>query len=378
MFRKCCCSSSGSTCSDTCSCVSGVTVQHYIQIGFEPQVCSWQSGTQETHVPVACSESVGGAIADDELYTLYESSKNSCRWGSRYFIGDVGNNTYECQENCKNCESDCCWNHSNGGPCFPLGGDCPFPECDCDTDCCFESYPIGPERDACNQRCYDQKWKRFCASGNWKSTIVGKGLKAFEITKPSNLEWSFASVRNQTNPVTFGSSLNFNVEPPLPGFDTFENGNLLTWGDYTCPTGKTCSEWGMSEECFTGAVNQQTHWFGYEKKIGKHYATLTGTVPVKAIATIIEPPQNGSENCYDTQLSPLQEFHGFSFKVLFEGTATSNTLVFNQVNSVIGPNSSIYIPEFPDASCKCPGFIAQGEAVMYYKIGGVYASGFTV
>lgn len=378
MFRKCCCGSSGSTCSDSCLCQSGVTVQHYIQIGFDPQICYWQTGTQETHVPISCTSDIGGMVQDDEFYTKYDSAKTNCRWGNVYVLGRAGNRTWSCPNNCGLCTSNCCWNHPNGGPCYPIGGSCGFPDCDCDQQCCFDSFPLGPLRDACNQRCFDQSWKRFCASGKWKTNIVGMGVKTSEITKPANLEWSFASVRATTNPVTFGNDLNFNVTPPTAGFNTREDGSLVTWGNFPCPPGKTCSSWGITEGCYTGGSNQATHYYGYEKKIGKHYALLTGTIKVKAIARIAVTPQNGSADCYDEQVFPNTEFHGFFFEVYYEGTPTNNSLVFTQVNSVIGPDSSSSFGQPPSTTCKCPGLIEVGEAIQYWKIGGVYASGFIV
>ena len=209
---------------------------------------------------------------------------------------------------------------------------------------------------------------------------VGRGLYSDQIYKPPDMEWSFSSIRADTNPRTYADNLTFG-SATIAGSDEFVDGSLLTWGNFDCPSGKICRQWGINEECYSGASNQNSHWYGYAKKIGKSYSILQGSYPVQATRSVFVSPQNGSEECYDSQLYPLDEFHGFFFQILFEGTSVENSVVYSQVNSVTGPDnfgSSGSIPNRPGNSCKCPGLIEGADQILYWKVGGAYASGFTV
>ena len=377
MIRKCCCGTT-SICDGTCLC-STTLKQIYIQVGIDAEVCWYQGGNQATRIPVSCSSDIAGAVADNEFYEYYDQELYNCKWGNIYDLQRITGRSYYCPGGCSECqdedEFDCCWSHPNGGPCYPLAGDCDLPECDCDGECCRLQYPPGPDRDACNQACFEQRWQRFCKQGSWKTDIVGEGLSKMVVKKPATMECGFAIKRNE-NPVTFGDLQYFSGSTSVidAGSDTMEDGTLLIWGQ-GCPAGETCTSWGLNGSC--GGNNIVFPWYGYARKTGRAYAVLNGWMKAEAQAGVFESPQNGSSQCYSTQFTPNQPYQQFFFKVLYEGIPSGNQLRFEQVNSVAGP-SSFAIPDAPSSLCKCPGYIGGGESIQYWKVGGAYASGFTI
>jgi hypothetical protein len=396
MFRKCCCGSSSSSCSDTCSCVVGLQ-QINIQVAFFPEVCSYQTGTQATHVPIECSGAIGGAVDDDELYTAYGQSLTGCRWGKIYNIQSLEilhgvEGLYYCPVNCNGActETDpphafpCCHNNPNGGVCNTFSGDCFTFTCDCDADCCAQLHPPGPDRVQCNLDCFEQIWQRYCASGKWKTTIVGQGLFADRMKTPPTVEYRFAVDRyvSRAGVRTYADGLTFyGSGSPLvtSGYQEMPGGKRLRFGNYSCPTGETCINWGVSDTCYT-ETNET--WFGYPKKTGKSYVTVVGYFPVESERVLLESPQGGSSNCYTMQgATPAKTVHDYYFKMLYEGTSSGNSVTYQMVNSVSGPEQlgSGSIP-LACGTGKCPGMtVSPGpEGVPYGQIGKIFGSGFTV
>ena len=390
------CCGSTDVCSDACSCVTGIQ-QINIQVGLFPQTCYFQSGTQTTHVPIECSGEIGGAIADDELYIDYPQSLNGCRWGVNYNIGSFDalsgvEGLYYCPSNCNgSCtQTDppysfpCCHNNPNGGVCNTFTGSCFTFSCDCDSACCNNLYPPGDERVQCNLDCYDQTWQRYCASGLWQNTVVGKGLIADRVIKPQTVEYRFAvsryvsrsGVRKYADELTF-----YDSGSPLvtSGYWQMADGSHLAFGSYSCPSGTLCRDWFVSGSCFDGS---NEYWHGYQKKSGKAYVVIQGNFPVATERVIMEPPINGSSNCYTMQgAAPLRLFQQYFFLMLYEGTSSGNSVTYQMVNSVSGPSTggSNAIPDVPNGSCNCPGITgALTEDVRYGKIGTVVGSGFTI
>jgi len=396
MFRKCCCGSSASSCSDVCSCTTGIQ-QINIQVQLFPKACYYQSGTQTTHVPIQCSGDIGGAVSDDELYTAYDQTLSGCRWGENYRVNTLEDLTgvqglYYCASNCDGpcTETDpphafpCCHNNPNGGVCNTFTGDCFDFECDCDSDCCASLYPPGPDRNQCEIDCYDQRWERYCASGLWKTTIVGQGLYADRIIKPPTIEYRFAvdryvnaGVRKYADELTFYDSGSPNV---TSGYWTMADGSRLRFGNYSCPSGITCIDWDVSGSCCTGSPPCGS-FYGYQRKTGKAYVLVSGSIPVQAERVLLVSPQNGSSNCYTMQgEEPSVTTHQFLFRMLYEGTASGNSVSYQMVNSVSGPiHVTGGIPNAPSSNCKCPGITDPLTEGSYYgKIGSVVGSGFSI
>lgn len=397
MFRKCCCGSTSQSCTDVCSCTVGIQ-QINIQVLLFPKVCYFQTGAQTTHVPIQCSGAIGGAVADDELYTAYPQTLSGCSWGKNYNLGSLEalsgvDGLYYCPTNCNgSCtETDpphafpCCHNNANGGVCNTFTGSCFTFTCDCDTACCNNLYPPGPDRTQCYLDCYDQKWHRYCSSGLWQTTVVGQGLFTDRVIQPQTVEYRFAvdryvsgsGVRKYADELTFYDSGSPNV---TSGYWEMADGTYLRFGNYSCPAGKTCRDWFVTGSCYTGSSET---WNGYQKKSGKAYVVISGRFPVLSERVLLVSPQNGSSNCYTMQgAAPLKTSHDYYFEMLYEGTSSGTSVSYQMVNSVSGPNTTTgggHVPDVPNAACKCPGLVENlTEDVSYGKIGTIVGSGFTV